>query len=84
MALVFASTIGGISMAPAFGEENDTREGYQMQGRYEHGRHEHRRRVYQPRRRYYPETVYAPPPVVYAPAPYRSPGIRLFFPFHIR
>ena len=85
MALVFASMIGGISIAPAFGRdderrapaygrENDRRERYK----------EPRRRAYPPPRRYYPAPVYAPPPVVYAPAPYQSPGITLFFPFHIR
>jgi hypothetical protein len=81
MALVFASTIGGISIAPAFGKDkdNDRREGYREQGRDEHGR-----RAYQPPRRYYSAPVYAPPPVVYAPAPYQSPGISLVFPINIR
>ena len=84
MALVFASAIGGIFIAPAFGRDNDRREGYQEQGRYEQGRYEQGRRRYQRRRRYYPGPVYAPPPVVYSPAPYQSPGISLFFPFDIR
>jgi hypothetical protein len=79
MAFVFASAIGGIFTAPAFGKDNDRRERYQQ-----HGRHERGRRVYQPARRYYPLPVYAPPPVVYTPAPYQSPGISLFFPIHIR
>jgi hypothetical protein len=78
MALVCASMIGGMFIAPAFGRDNDRREGYQ-QSRYKHGR-----RVYQPPRRYYPAPVYAPPPVVYYPAPYQSPGISVVFPFHIR
>jgi hypothetical protein len=80
IALVFASMIGGISMTPAFGRDNDRREGYQDRGRYEHGRRAHR----PPPRRYYRGPVYAPPPVVYAPVPYQSPGISLFFPIHIR
>ena len=92
MALVFASMIGGISIAPAFGRDDDRREGYNAQGRYAQGRYEqgryvyvHGRRVYQPPRRYYyPAPVYAPPPVVYAPAPYQSPGISLVFPIRIR
>jgi hypothetical protein len=78
MALVCASMIGGIFIAPAFGRDDDRREGYQR------GRSEHARRVYQPRRRYYPVPVYAPPPVVYYPEPYQSPGINIIFPFHIR
>ncbi len=36
-------------------------------------------RVYQSHR--YPVPLYVPPPVVYAP--YRSPGVSLFFPFHL-
>jgi hypothetical protein len=79
MALVCASMIGGIFIAPAFGRDNDRREGYSKQGRYKHGR-----RVYQPPRRYYPAPVYAPPPVVYAPDPYLSPGISIVFPIRIR
>jgi hypothetical protein len=76
MALVFASAIGGMFIAPAFGRDNDRRGGHEERGRYEHGR-----RGYQPRT-YYGAPVYAPPPVVYAPAP--SPGISLVFPIHIR
>jgi hypothetical protein len=79
MALVCASMIGGIFIGPAFGRDNDRREGYNERGRYKHSR-----RVYQPPRRYYPVPVYAPPPVVYAPDPYQSPGISIVFPFHIR
>ena len=80
MALVFASMIGGISIAPAFGRDNDRREGYDRG-------HERGRPVYHrppPPRRYYAAPVYAPPPVVYAPAPYMSPGISLVFPIRIR
>jgi hypothetical protein len=80
MALVFASMIGGISIAPAFGRDGDRREGYRDRGRYEHGRYDRGRRY---DRGYY-APVYAPPPVVYAPAPYQSPGISLVFPIHIR
>jgi hypothetical protein len=82
MALVFASMIGGISIAPAaFGRDNDRRGGYDRG--HERDRYEHRRPVYRPRA-YYPAPVYAPPPVVYAPAPYQSPGISLVFPIRIR
>ncbi len=48
MALVFASMIGGISIAPAFGRDEHRREGYHERGRYEHDR-----------RAYYP-----PPPLL--------------------
>jgi hypothetical protein len=75
MALVFASMIGSIYIAPAFGD--DRRGRHEERGRYEHGR----RGYYQPRA-YYAAPVYAPPPVVYVPAP--SPGISLVFPVHIR
>jgi len=82
MALVFASMIGGISIAPAFAKDND--KGHSQQGR---GGHEARPRGYnrghQPHG-YYPAPVYAPPPVVYAPTPYQSPGINLVFPINIR
>jgi len=75
MALVCASMIGGIFIAPVFGAEYDGRRGYQK----------HSRRVYhQPRRRYYRAPVYVPPPVVYEPAPYQSPGISIVLPFYIR
>ena len=77
MALACASMIGGMFIAPAFGEDHGRRDGYQ------HGRYKKSRRVYQPPRRYYPAPVYAPPPVVYYPAPYQSPGISIIFPFHI-
>jgi hypothetical protein len=79
MALACASMIGGIFIAPAFGGENDRREGYQKHSRYKHSR-----RVYRAPRRYYPAPVYAPPPVVYVPDPYQSPGISIVFPIHIR
>jgi hypothetical protein len=84
MAVVLASMIGGMAIAPAFARDGDRRDGYRDRGRYEHGRYEHGRRYYQPRPYYYPPPVYAPPPVVYAPAPYQSPGITLVVPFHIR
>lgn len=81
MALVFASMIGGIFIAPAFGRDNGRHQGYYKQGRY----HQQGRRVYQPPRRYYyTAPVYVPPPVVYYPAPYQSPGISLVFPINIR
>ena len=79
MALVVASMIGGISIAPAFGKDHDKRQGY-----YERGHDRGRRAYQQPRHYYYSEPVYAPPPVYYNPAPYQSPGINLVFPVHIR
>ena len=82
MALVFASMIGGISIAPAFGRDNDRGRG-QERGRHEAGPRGHYRGGYHPYG-YYPAPVYAPPPVVYAPAPYQSPGISLVFPIRIR
>jgi hypothetical protein len=88
MALVFVSLIGGISIAPAFGRDNDRREGYYQQDRYEqrrykHRRYKHRRHVYQTNRHYYQERVYAPPVVVYDPYPYQSPGINIVVPIPI-
>jgi hypothetical protein len=73
VALVFASMIGGISMAQAFAKGNDRGHSRQERGRQEHRPHG-----------YYPPPVYPPPMVVYAPAPYQSPGISLVFPIHIR
>ena len=89
MTIVFASMIGGIYIAPAFGRDGDDRRGYNTQGRYQQGRYEHGqygyvhgRRVYQPRTYYHPQAVYGPPPVEYYPEP--SPGISLVFPIVIR
>ena len=89
MAIVFASAIGGIYIAPAFGQGHNDRRGYNTQGRYQQDRYEygryvyvHGRRVYQPRTYYHPQPVYVPPPVVYYPEP--SPGISLVFPIIIR
>ena len=80
MALVFASMIGGISVAPAFGKDNGGHGGHNGRGHYGHSRH-----AYQPTPRYYYSApVYAPPPVVYVPEVYQSPGISLVFPIHIR
>ena len=79
MALVVASMIGGISVAPAFAKDNDR--GHQERGRHEARGHDRGRG---PRGGYYEQPVYAPPPVVYAPAPYQSPGISLVFPINIR
>jgi hypothetical protein len=88
MALLFASVIGGLSVGPAFGDD-DHRGGPKQQGRHDNRRwHDDRGsyydRAYRPYRyRYAPEPIYAPPPVIYAPLP--SPGISIFFPpIHIR
>ncbi|MBF0526989.1 MAG: hypothetical protein HQK56_18045 [Deltaproteobacteria bacterium] len=82
MALVFASMIGGISIAPAFGEENYRRDGYHERYRHDRYRHVNDRRVYTTSRGYYTERVYAPPPVIYEPTPYQSPGISIVLPFN--
>ena len=94
MVLVFASAIGGVFTAPAFGKDNDRNDNDRHNSdRHDNDRHDkdkrqgywdHGRRVYQPPPRYYPAPVYVPPPVVYSPAPYQSPGISLFFPFFTR
>jgi hypothetical protein len=77
MAVVCATMIGGVFIAPAFAEDRGGGKGYQ------HGKHKKSRRVYhRPPRHYYSEPVYAPPPVVYYPAPYQSPGISIVFPLH--
>jgi hypothetical protein len=79
MALVCATMIGGVFVAPAFSDDHGRREGDQKHRRYRQSR-----RAYQPppRHYYYSEPVYVPPPVVYAPAPYRSPGISIVFPLY--
>jgi hypothetical protein len=85
VALVFASMIGGVSIASAFDRYNDRRGGYYEYDQYEHGRRVRRstRRYYREPRRYYRERAFVPPPVVHDPYPYQSPGIRLFLPIPI-
>jgi hypothetical protein len=81
MALVFASMIGGIYIAPAFSKDNGRHRGYYNQSRYGYSQ-----RVYRqpPRHYYYQAPVYVPPPVVYDPYPYQSPGISIVFPLNFR
>lgn len=81
MALVLASMIGGMDVAPAFGK-NDKKMGRHDNGRYEHrgpgydhNRHQGRPYGYYGHRQ---RAYYPPPPVVYAPPP--PPGIGIFFP----
>lgn len=90
MALIFASVIGGISVGPALGKDDNRGRGPKQQGRHDNRRwqdnrrwnYDRDRRVYRSYR-YAPEPIYAPPPVIYAPEP--SPGISIFFPpIHIR
>ena len=78
MALAFASVISGLSISPAFADNDDG-----------HGRgDQHRdRKSYDYREGYrypyvYAQPVYAPPPVYYEPRP--SPGISIFFPIDLR
>jgi hypothetical protein len=84
LALVIVAMIVGISLRPAFSDDNERRD--RQHERDQRG-HPPARRAHQPPRRepqyqpygYYapPPVIYAPPPVVYAPPP--SPGISLFF-----
>jgi hypothetical protein len=93
MALAVASVIGGLSMAPAFGD-NDDRRGHRDNGRHNGDRHADRHgdrnwrergpgyRPMYPHPYVYAAPVYAPPPIYYPPQP--SPGISLFFPLEVR
>lgn len=77
LVLAVVSVIGGLSLGPALGEENDRRQGQQDRGGHAQDRHDNRNRHDDRDRRDY-QPIYAPPPVVYVPAP--SPGISFFFP----
>ena len=79
--LVLSAMVGGIFVAPSFGDDGR----YGRGDRYEHrGRGHDRgsyyyvrgRRVYRPY--VYTERVYVEPPVYYEPSP--PPGISIFFP----
>lgn len=91
LALAFASIVGGVSLAPAFADNDDwkqkqNRGQYRAEGREDNDRVEYRYYGYQPYNynyTYRPYTYYAPPPVVYAP-PYQSPGLNFVFPLTIR
>jgi len=89
--LVLAAMVGGINVAPSFGDDGRYGRGdrYEHRGRghdrgvrYYHddrGRRYHHvrgRRVYQPY--VYTERVYVEPPVYYEPPP--PPGISIFLP----
>jgi hypothetical protein len=90
MALAIASVMGGASMTPAFGKDDDGRRGHRDNGWHNDNRHDDRywrehERVYRPVYRhpyYYSQPVYAPAPVYYPPQP--SPGFSLFFPLDVR
>ena len=96
VALGLTLAISGMSMAPAFGEDNNYyRQGQQQRGTnggYQHDQGHQRghgdRQTYQRNVHrhgdYYgnQDYVYAPPPVVYAPEP--EPGITLFLPLQFR
>lgn len=76
--LAVASVIGGLSVGPALGEDNDKRQGQQDRGGHARDQHDDRNRQDNRYRHDY-QPIYAPPPVVYVPSP--SPGITLFFPW---
>jgi hypothetical protein len=87
LALAVASMMVGVSMGPAFSEDNGRHEGQQERNQRAHQSykraHHSYNRAYLPYGYYPPPPViYAPPPVVYVPPP--SPGISLFFGFPIR
>jgi hypothetical protein len=84
MALIIVSLIGGISVLPALGKNDNRGQGPPQRGYYDdRGRHDNRgRRVYRPHGYYRPGRVYGPPPAFIVPIP--PPGISIFLPFHIR
>ncbi len=90
IALAVASVMGGVSMTPALGKDNDGRQGHRDNRWHNDNRHDDRywrehQRVYRPVYPHpynYSQPVYAPPPVYYPPQP--SPGFSLFFPLDIR
>ena len=81
IALALASATVGLSISPAFADNDD----HGRNGR-DHRRDDHRRgEWYHPEYRHpyvYAQPVYVPPPVYYAPR--QSPGISLFFPLDFR
>jgi hypothetical protein len=80
MALIFISLIGGISAAPALGDNYYRKPAPQHRGYYDDRGYDHRgRRVYRPRGYYHPGPAYGPPPVFAVPVP--PPGISIFLPF---
>jgi hypothetical protein len=88
MALTLVSVVGGLSMTPALGKDNDDRRGQRDNGWHNDNRHDDRywrehQRVYRPVYAHpYSAPVYVPAPVYYPPQP--SPGVSLFFPLDIR
>jgi hypothetical protein len=88
-ALAVVSAVGGLSIAPAFGD-NEGREGDRDNSARNSERHGDRNwrergpayRPGYPHPYYYSAPVYAPPTVYYPPQP--SPGISLFFPLDVR
>ncbi len=91
MALTLVSVVGGLSMTPALGKDNDDRRGHRDNGWHNDNRHDNRHddRYWREHQRVY-RPVYAHPysAPVYVPAPYYppqpSPGVSLFFPLDIR
>ena len=87
MALAFASVISGLSISPAFADNDDGHgRGDQHRDRGRGDQHRDRKSYdYREGYRYpyvYAQPVYAPPPVYYEPRP--SPGISIFFPIDLR
>jgi hypothetical protein len=88
MALVLATTLGGLSLTPALAARNDgdgrdsrhdNRDRRQWQSDHR-GKFVYQRQYRQPYN--YAQPVYVPPPVYYEPQ--QSPGITLFFPLDFR
>jgi len=80
---VIAAVTGGLSMTPAFGDNDHGNKGAhkgQSQRDWQYDRREYRPNYQQPY--YYSQPVYAPPPAYYYPQ--QSPGISFFFPLDLR
>ena len=86
LALVLATAMGGMVVAPALAKDEGHDRGRQAKAVHDRGHDrgydDRGRREYGYGARYYQEPVYVPPPVYYAPE--QSPGISIFLPLNIR